>query len=855
MEDQRRKCWEIVQCKQMDCPLYHSQELHCWLAENTKCRDQTRKNFLEKLDLCLQCTVFSQNMNSEAMNMSFQAIAREVLATREAIEARDRELESTSMEMAIGMSEVFEALKRIASGDPEVRMPVDSSIELISKLKEIVNKTAENLSEIIDLSHEFAIGLAEHFDVLHRVSKGDLAARVMGSSDVELLDSFKNVTNQMIQSVDREIIERRQVEEQLRRSEEKFRTFAEKAPIGITIMNANRHFEYINPTFTEIFGYTYEDLPDKDAWFEKAYPDPVYRQRVKAKWEKYVYQTNQPGEIKHRDLTVTCKNQTRKIVSFRTVVLKTGKHFVTYADITDRAQAQEAIRQSEEKYRTLIDNIQDGVFIIQEDKFIFVNEAFAKIVGFTVEEVIGTDLVNVIAPEDLDIFADRYLRRQAGETVQREYEFRMLHKDGSTRIYVNINFDTLTYRDKISTIGTVKNITDQRIAEEEKQKLEARLQRSQKMEAIGTLAGGVAHDLNNILSGIVSYPELILMNLDASSPLIKPIMTIKKAGERASAIVLDLLTLARRGVATTEIIDLNQIVTEYLKTPEYNLLYSFHPQIILKTDLADDLLKIIGSSVHLSKTVMNLIANAAEAMPNGGQITVTTRNRYIDKPIRGYDDVREGDFAVLSISDSGVGIFPEDMEQIFEPFYTRKVMGRSGTGLGMAVVWGTVKDHRGYIDVQSIPGKGTNIKLYFPVTRKTLPDQMMQTDHKHYRGRGETILIVDDIKEQRAIASAILKELGYSVTSVAQGEDAIAYLKTHSVDLIVLDMIMEPGIDGLETYRTIIEFKPGQKAIIASGFSETRRVKAAQRLGAGEYVKKPYTIEKIGMAVRRELNR
>ncbi len=209
-----------------------------------------------------------------------------------------------------------------------------------------------------------------------------------------------------------------------------------------------------------------------------------------------------------------------------------------------------------------------------------------------------------------------------------------------------------------------------------------------------------------------------------------------------------------------------------------------------------------------------------------------------------------------------------DMERIFEPFYTKKVMGRSGTGLGMAVVWGTVKDHKGYIDIKSIEGKarpprlsardggqGTTLTLYFPVTRKELAKDKALVPIDDYMGKGESVLVVDDVEEQREIASRILKKLGYSFTTVSSGEEAVDYLKDNSVDLLILDMIMDPGIDGLETYKRILEFHPKQKAIIASGFSETERVKEAQRLGAGAYLKKPFLLEKIGLAIRAELDK
>lgn len=384
---------------------------------------------------------------------------------------------------------------------------------------------------------------------------------------------------------------------------------------------------------------------------------------------------------------------------------------------------------------------------------------------------------------------------------------------------------------------------------------ERKLLHAQKMEAIGTLAGGIAHDLNNILSGLVSYPDLLLMDLPEDSPLRDPVLTIQKSGEKASIMVQDLLTMTRRGVSTRKVLNLNLIISEYFKSPEYNKLKSYHPEVEVKTRLDSNLLKISGSPVHLSKIVMNLVSNAAEALPEGGRIAITTQNRYIDIPVGSYDDVEEDDYVVLTVADNGTGISPEDLERIFEPFYTKKVMGRSGTGLGMAIIWGTVKDHKGYIDVESIEGKGTVFTLYFPVTRQEIEKDTNNLFIKDYMGNGESILVVDDVEEQRYVAQGLLRKLGYSVTTVASGEEATEHMKKRSSDLLVLDMIMEPGIDGLETYKRILKMHPGQKAIITSGFSETNRVREAQKLGVGAYVKKPYMLENIGMAIKKELQK
>ncbi len=422
-----------------------------------------------------------------------------------------------------------------------------------------------------------------------------------------------------------------------------------------------------------------------------------------------------------------------------------------------------------------------------------------------------------------------------------------------------IVIDKIPYKNSqgevIGIIGFALDVTQQELIRREKEELQQQLARSQKMESLGLLAGGVAHDLNNVLTGFVSYPELLLMDLPADSPLRDPLCTIQESGHKAAAIVQDLLTLARRGVSHTAVLNLNEVIAGYMSSPEHRRLTTDFDHVQVKMHLAGDLLHVKGSDVHLRKTVMNLVYNAYEAQPDGGAVTVRTYNCYVDKPLRGYDNVEEGDYAVLEIRDEGVGIDPEDLNRIFEPFYSRKKLDRSGTGLGMAVVWGAVQDHGGYIDVQSRIGQGTMFKVYFPATRELPAAKSKPLPMKAYMGRGESILVVDDIEAQREIAASLLGKLNYSVTTAASGEEAIAHIEAHPCDLLVLDMIMEPGLDGLDTYRKILERRPGQKAIIASGFSETARVREAQSLGAGAYVKKPYLLEKIGVAVRSELDR
>lgn len=520
-------------------------------------------------------------------------------------------------------------------------------------------------------------------------------------------------------------------------------------------------------------------------------------------------------------------------------------------DIAKRQQIELALRESKERYQMLFHHLPAGVIHFDKNGIILdLNHRFSEIMGASQEQLLGFNMLQLPHNEEMSKALRESLDGNLGY-----FEGNYVSVFSGASLYLKVLFHGVTNEQGrfIGGVGLFEDRTEHKRSEEERMHLQAQLQQAQKMEAIGTLAGGVAHDLNNILTGLVTYPELLLMDIPENNPLWKSVLTIQESGQKAAAIVQDLLTLARRGVAVTEVVNLNDIVAAFMNSPECKKIGEYHPDVQFEMNICQELLNISGSPVHLSKCLMNLISNAAEAMPNGGKIVVSTSNQRLPSLKKGYEDIRKGKYAVLSITDSGIGMSPEEMTRIFEPFYTKKKMGRSGTGLGMAVVWGTIKDHSGYIDVQSMEGKGSRFDLYFPGTRKSIVEKKVEVPLEEIKGN-EKILLVDDVEQQRQIASLILKRLGYTVEAVSSGEEAVEYMKNHSAELMILDMIMDPGIDGLETYRRIIEYHPHQKAIIASGYSESERVREAQRIGVGAYIKKPYSLEKIGLAVRAELD-
>lgn len=518
---------------------------------------------------------------------------------------------------------------------------------------------------------------------------------------------------------------------------------------------------------------------------------------------------------------------------------------------TKEIVANKEIEQQHALLTSLLNHIPLGVAVWGKDKRVLqLNTAFTEMTGYE-----HSDLPSLAAWPNL-AYPDPVYRQETmrhWRVAGREgagCEYRVTCKNGTVK---DIEFRTAVLPD-LRGIVTLTDVSERNRKERALQESRLFEARAKKMDSLGLLAGGVAHDLNNILSGIVSYPELLLFELPQDHRLRRPIEIIRESGLRASAIVQDLLTVARGVAVAKEAIDLRLIIEDYLQSPDFRMIENYHPGVTLRTDLRTDSANIMGSRVHLRKILMNLIANSFEAITPPGQVTLSLDRMHLDAESKGNSDIEEGDYIVLGVADQGKGIPAEELEKIFEPFYSKKVMGRSGTGLGLTVVWNVVQDHHGYINVSS-SGEGTEFTLHFPVTDKMEQHHEPAVDLALYRGSGETVLVVDDVSSQRLITSSIIEKLGYRVASVPSGESAVEYLRRRPVDLLVLDMIMSPGISGRTTYEQIIGMYPGQKAIIVSGYAETDEVRETLRLGAGKFLKKPLMIQELAVAIQDELRR
>ena len=473
------------------------------------------------------------------------------------------------------------------------------------------------------------------------------------------------------------------------------------------------------------------------------------------------------------------------------------------------------------------------------------------ILGNNAQALLNKPLTSILAEEERDRF-NTHIR----ENLPFSMESLISNGENST-LPVQILAEPIHGSGQDTFHGIIRDISDQK----KLQTLEKELNSSKRLNNLGRLTGSVAHDLNNILAGIATYPEILLLDETLEPKVRESLAIIKESGRNASAVVSDLLTISRGIREECQVLNINTIIERFMAAPEFEKIKTPYGKVEIDMHLEPELLTISGSYIHIEKSIMHLLINAleetaAKAGRGNGTIELSTVNHYVDREKDGHTEqnLSPGEYVMLEVLDAGKGI-PEDcLNKIFDPFFTKKEMGRSGTGLGLTVVKNTVLNHRGKIFVTS-DENGTKFTLLFPALRSEQPITNQPASIEEIKGNGETLLVVDDLASQRKIAETILKNLGYKVFSVANGIDALDFIMQTPVDLMILDMVMAPSISGLETYRRIKKIRPDQKAIIASGHSESEDVLKALSLGAGTFIKKPYTILDVGIAVKEELDR
>lgn len=527
-------------------------------------------------------------------------------------------------------------------------------------------------------------------------------------------------------------------------------------------------------------------------------------------------------------------------------------------NITKKIEMEKELKKSENNYRLLIENVSDVIWTSdREFKLHFVTKSVIKFLGYTPDELMLLKKNEYFSPDTLEKIEKLRARTEhkfGSLSYPVVFNAELICSD-RTRKWAEAKINPLIEDDGTISgfVGVWRDITSFILTNDRNRALEDRLSQSEKMEALGRLAGGVAHDLNNVLTGIVAYPDLLLLKLPEDDPLRKKVIAIKKSGQKAAAIVEDLLSLSRRGVNKFTALNINRLIKDILDSPEVEKLKTYNTQIRFKFSEGNNVPAISGAEYQISKVMINLFTNACEAMTSGGSIYISTKfESSVNESIR-YKNIPDGDYAVITVTDEGVGISKEDQKKIYEPFFTSKVMGRSGTGLGMAVVWGTIQDHNGFIEMKSKLGEGTTFDIYLPALSESSAFEIDIMDKTLLRGNGEKILILDDEEIQLEIADSLFTELNYKVRTVSDPHKIIREINDFLPDLVILDMILTQEIDGLDVYRQIHEKFSGMKVVVISGFSESDRVKEAISLGVRKYIKKPFTIEEIGLSIREIL--
>ncbi len=532
-----------------------------------------------------------------------------------------------------------------------------------------------------------------------------------------------------------------------------------------------------------------------------------------------------------------------------------------------RSQAREEIEKLEEvrglkieELRKRVHRLESGygfffeeaqtynVLLDREGRIREINRAFLNLFDREKPDLEGVDLLDLALEEERSGL-EEYLRAHQNNQYTPEREVGFAGPRGNRRIlfgerHLTVVEDSVPSGIMISGI----DVTARRRVEAGEEELKKRLALSARMEALGIMAGGIAHDLKNLFNPVLSYPDFIADRLDPESELRGPVKRIKKAAGQASELVQNFLALARRGRLELQPLDLNAVVRSYIQSLGFKNLEDRFPRARVRLELAAELPPIMGLAPQLLSVLMNLVKNGCEAMEEGGEIVVSTSARRLNEPHRGYQQIPRGHYAVLRIEDSGKGMEAGEVRDLFAPFISGKEMGSSGTGLGMVVVAGVVADHHGYIDVRSKPGEGTAVMLYFSARE----DQAGEGSSPS--GRGELILVVDNDAADRREMARRLFALGYEVSEAAGGEEALGYLRRHPASLVVMDLVLD-NENGIDLYRRIMEIIPRARCVLVSGGLDHRAREEAAAAGITGILEKPAAEDDLARVVRAELDK
>ncbi|MFH1699599.1 MAG: PAS domain S-box protein [Candidatus Zixiibacteriota bacterium] len=713
--------------------------------------------------------------------------------------------------------------------------------------KEAIGRKLEEVFTIVDkftgekavnpieriLKEGIIVRLANHTELISK--DGDKYPIV--DSGAPIKDNQGNLIGTVL--VFNDISERRSVERVICTERDRAQQYLDLAGVILLSIDTNQNITLINKKGCEVLGYDSEDELLGKNWFDCCLPAAI-REQVKGVFNQLIADNLEPIEF-YTNSVITKSGEERMIAWHNTLIRNESGEIIASLssgeDITERVKAEDELKTSEERFRAIFESANDAIYIKNRDLvYTNINSATKRIFNCKAQDFIGKpnqalfDIENE-HKSDKKVFAGHIVNEEISVAI-----------GGKTRSFHNIK---VPMRDNAGTIygicGIAREITETKILQE-------LTERTQRLETAGRIAGQVAHDFNNLLGPLMAYPELMKEELPDDHPLIQYIEDIEKSARQIADINMQLLTLGQRGYYNQELLNVNDIIRQIIKQQPMEL-----ETIKFSAELEEGLMNIKGGASQIYRIISNLMTNATDSIKNGGELVVRTENYYVDTKTGSYGGISKGEYVKITIRDSGCGISPDIIANIFDPFFTTKATDKTrGSGLGLSVVHAVMSDHNGFIDLESELGKGSSFYLYFPATRESISREPEQDE---VVGGKESILVVDDDTVQREVIKVILNRLGYKVYTVESGEMALDILGNESYDLLLLDMIMPPGIDGVETYRGALKINPFQKAIVISGYAKSERVQEALKLGVGAFVRKPMTMRVLATAVRAELDK
>jgi len=637
--------------------------------------------------------------------------------------------------------------------------------------------------------------------------------------------------------VSRDITERKKAEQTLRESEKKFRSVFDLSPqaIALTDMETGKFIE-VNEKLSELSRYGKEELIGRTTTELGFYP--------KSDRNRFIKELNETGGVHGLEIDFRIKDGSKiNTLMFSTIIELAGKKFILsiFIDVTERKQMEKDLLESEEKYRLLIENANDAIFIAQDGIVKFPNPRTLETVGYSAEELAKIPFINLIHPEDRDMVIDRHIRRLEGEDLPSTYSFRVINKEGE-QLWGQLSTVRIDWEGRPATLNFLRDITRQK-------RLEAQLGQSQKMEAIGTLAGGIAHEFNNILGIIIGNTELAIDDVPEWNPANECLKEIRTASLRAKDVVRHILSFARKSHIERKPIQIAQIIKDSLKL----MRASIPTTIDIRQSILCNYDTVLADPTQINQVLMNLCTNAAHAMrEEGGVLEVKLQDVKLDEDmVAQYEELTPGRYVRLTVRDTGQGIDPEIMDRIFDPFFTTKGLAE-GTGMGLSVVHGIVKSHDGAIRVKSEPGHGTIIEVLLPIIDAEA--EAAGEEFEVLPTGTERILFVDDEPSIVMIAELMLERLGYEVTAKTSSVEAFELFEAEPdrYDLVITDMTM-PHMTGDRLARKLFMIRSDIPVILCTGYSERIDEDKAKEMGIRAFTLKPLVMRDLAVTIRQVL--